>query len=58
MPVPTEEFYRLINKENDKIEKFRKANPQFKVDDSNIASSIEEAEHFEHIYAHMGIRCF
>lgn len=56
--LSTEQIYRIINEENNTIEKFRKANPQFKIDNSNIASSIEEIEYFEHLYSHMGLGLF
>ena len=56
--LTNEELYRIINKENNNIEKFRKANPQFKIDTSNLASSVEEIEHFEHLYSHMGVGSF
>ena len=57
-PLSNEELYRIINNENKSIEKFRKANPQFQVDHSNIASTVEEIEHFEHLYSHMGLGSF
>lgn len=57
-PLSNEELYRIINNENKSIEKFRKANPQFQVDHSNIASTVEEIEHFEHLYSHMGLGAF
>ena len=58
VPLSNQELYRIINKENQSIEMFRKANPQFQIDSSNIAQTIEEIEHFEHLYSHMGIGAF
>ncbi len=54
-PLSNQELYRIINDENKSIEEFRNANPQFKIDNSNIPSSVEEIEYFEHLYSHMGI---
>ena len=55
VPLSNQELYRIINKENQSIEMFRKANPQFQIDTSNLAHTIEEIEYFEHLYSHMGI---
>ena len=51
-------LYRIIDNENKSIKMFRKANPQFKTDTSNIAQSIEEIEYFEELYSHMGLGAF
>ena len=57
-PLSNQELYRIIDNENKSIEEFRRANPQFQVDNSNIVSTIEELEHFEHLYSHMGLGTF
>lgn len=44
--------YYIIDKENEILEKLRDANAQFKIDHSNVASTIEEIEYFEHLYSH------
>ena len=54
-PLSNQEIYRIIDQENNTIEEFRKANPQFQIDTSNIASTVEEIEHFEQLYSNMGI---
>ena len=41
-PLSNQELYRIIDNENKSIEEFRRANPQFQVDNSNIVSTIEE----------------
>lgn len=58
VPLTNTELYRIIDEENNTIEKFRKANPQFKVDNSNLASSVQEIEYFENLYSSMGIGLF
>jgi len=51
--LTNQEVYKLLNKENEKNEAFRNANPQFKLDNSNIASSVSEIEYFESLYSNM-----
>ena len=58
IPLSNEELYKVLNKENETIEKFREANPQFKIDHANVASTLKEIEYFEHLYSHMGIGRF
>lgn len=58
IPLSNVKLYKEVNKENQTIEKFRKANPQFKIDLTNVASTIKEVEYFEHLYSHMSIGCF
>ena len=58
IPLTNEQLYRIINTENNTIDKFRKANPQFNIDTSNLASSVQEIDHFEQLYSHMGIGSF
>jgi hypothetical protein len=53
IPLTNQEVYKLLNKENEKNEAFRNANPQFKLDNSNIASSVCEIKYFENLYANM-----
>lgn len=58
VPLTNTELYRIIDEENNTIEEFRKANPQFKVDNSNLASSVQEIEYFEDLYSRMGTGLF
>jgi len=53
IPITNQEAYKLLNRENERNEAFRRANPQFKLDNSNIASSVSEIEYFETIYSNM-----
>lgn len=53
MPLTNQEVYKLLHKENQRNECFRKANPQFKLDNSNIVSSISEIEYYENLYSNM-----
>ena len=36
IPFSNEELYKVINKENETLEKFRDANPQFKINHTNV----------------------
>ena len=58
VPLSNEELYKVINDENKSISEFRKVNPQFKIDTSNLASSVAEIQYWEHIYSHMGLGSF
>lgn len=53
VPLTNQEVYQLINKENEKNNAFIHANPQFNLDNSNIASSVYEIEYFENLYSNM-----
>ena len=53
VPLTNQEVYKLLNKEIEINEAFRNANPQFKLDNSNIASSVAEIEYFENLYSSM-----
>ena len=55
VPLTNQEVYKLLNKENARNEAFRNANPQFELDNSNIASTISEIEYFENLYSNMSI---
>ena len=46
IPFSNEELYKVINKENETLEKFRDANPQFKINHTNVASTLKEIEYF------------
>jgi len=53
IPLTNQEVYKLLDKENERDEAFRHANPRFKLDNSNIASSTSEIEYFENLYSTM-----
>ena len=53
IPLTNQEVCKVLNEENERNVAFRHANPEFALDNSNIASSVAEIEYFENIYSNM-----